>query len=130
MQGTSAVPSGDRTRQREIVAAFLAASRGGQFDRLLALLDPDVVLRADAATVRSGAEPEVLGASAVATTFSGRARAARLGLVDGAPGLLWAPGGQPRVVFTFQILDGRIAGIGMISDPVTLGELDLEILAD
>ena len=119
------VPGADRSRQREVVAAFLAASRNGHFDALLALLDPDVVLRADPAVVAAGASAEVVGASAVATTFSGRARAARPARVDGAAGAVWAPGGQPRVVFGFMIAHWKIVAIETIADPVRLSELDL-----
>jgi RNA polymerase sigma factor (sigma-70 family) len=127
VQGASAVP-GDRTRQREIVGAFLAASRGGDFEALLAVLDPDVVLRADPAAVRMGASAEVRGAAAVAGTFSGRAQAAQPALVNGVAGLVWAQGGQPRVVFDFKIADGKVAGIDMIADPEQLRRLDLAIL--
>jgi RNA polymerase sigma-70 factor (ECF subfamily) len=112
------------------VAAFLAASRNGEFDTLLALLDPAVVLRADDVTVQMGATPEVHGASAVAETFSGRARAAQPVLVDGQAGAMWAVDGRPRVVFEFKITDGMIARIEMISDPTILGRLDLELLSD
>jgi Sigma-70, region 4 len=119
VQGADTVPGADRSRQREVVAAFLAASRNGQFDALLALLDPDVVLRADSAVVAAGASAEVEGASAVATTFSGRARAA---------GAVWAPGGQPRVAFGFMIAHKKIVGIEMIADPMRLSELDLVFL--
>ena len=75
VQGAGAVPDADRARQREVVDAFLAASRAGDFDALLALLDPDVVLRADRTAVEFGADEEVIGSPAVAETFSGRARA-------------------------------------------------------
>ena len=127
VQGAKAVPDTDLARQREVVAAFLAASRNGEFDALVALLDPDVVLRADRAAVDAGAE-EARGALAVAGTFSGRARAAQLALIDGAAGLVWAPGGQPRVVFGFTVADGTIVGIEMLADPARLDELDLVIL--
>ena len=130
VQGAHASSGADRVRQREIVAAFLAAARNGQFDALLALLDPDVVLRADAATVQMGAEKLVLGASAVAETFSGRAQGARPALVDGEAGALWAVDGVPRVVLGFTISDGKIVGIDMISDPQTLRDLELEPLTD
>ncbi|HEV2780556.1 MAG TPA: sigma-70 family RNA polymerase sigma factor [Actinophytocola sp.] len=123
VQGAAPDPGADLARQREVVDAFLAASRGGDFDALLALLDPDAVLRADAVTVQMGAEAEVRGARAVAGTFSGRARAARPALIDGAAGLVWSVGGQPRVVFTFAVADGKITGIEMIADPEHLGEL-------
>jgi RNA polymerase sigma factor (sigma-70 family) len=106
----------DRNRQREIVDAFLAASRGGDFAGLLALLDPDVVLRSDTEAVAMGAVAEVRGASGVAETFSGRARAARPALVDGSPGLVWAQAGRPRMAFAFTIRDGRIVAIEMLAD--------------
>jgi RNA polymerase sigma factor (sigma-70 family) len=118
----------DVARHREVVSAFLAASRGGSFDALLAVLDPDVVLRADPATVLMGAPKEVAGARAVADTFAGRARGAKLALIDGAAGAVWSTGGQPRVVFGFTIAAGRIVSIEMISDPVRLAELELELL--
>src|SRR2546428_10357383 len=106
VQGAATVPDGDLTRQREVVDAFLAASRGGDFDALLALLDPDVVLRADREAVQMGASGEVRGAAAVARTFSGRARVAQPALVNGAAGAVWAQGGRPRVVFEFTITGG------------------------
>lgn len=118
----------DRARQRAVVDAFLAASRGGDFEELLALLDPDVVLRADAAAVQMGAASEVRGAAAVAETLSGRARAARPALVDGVAGLVWAVEGVPQVVFAFTIADGRISGIELIADPERLQRLDLVAL--
>jgi RNA polymerase sigma-70 factor (ECF subfamily) len=118
----------DATRQRAVVDAFLAASRGGDFQALLALLDPDVVLRADAAAVQVGAQAEVRGAAAVAETFSGRARVARPALMDGAVGLVWAPGGQPRVVFGITIVRGKIVEIELVADPERLRRLDLTIL--
>jgi RNA polymerase sigma-70 factor (ECF subfamily) len=124
----AAVPDADRTRQREIVDAFLAASRGGDFVALLALLDPDVVLRADAAAVHIGSPGEVRGATAVAGTFAGRARVAQRALVNGAVGLVWAPGGRPRVVFGFTITGGKIVAIDLMADPEHLRQLDLVVL--
>src|SRR5215212_4288010 len=103
VRGTESAPETDLDRQREVVEAFPAASREGNCDALLALLDERVVLKADDAAVRSGASREVRGAQQVAGTFSGRARAARFALVDGAPGAVWAPGGRPRVVFGFKV---------------------------
>ena len=127
VQGTAPVPDADPGRQREVVDAFLAASRGGDFDALLAVLDPDVVLRADPAAVRTGALREVRGATAVANTFSGRARAAQPALINGAVGLVWAPGGRPRVVFSVTMSRGKIVEIEMIADPERLRQLDLSI---
>src|SRR5215211_7267930 len=113
-------PDADLARQRAVVDAFLAASRQGNFEALVALLDPDVVLRADPAAVRTGAAAEVRGAAAVAGTFSGRAQTARPALVDGAPGAVWAPGGRPRVAFGFTVADGRILVIDLLADPERL----------
>jgi RNA polymerase sigma-70 factor (ECF subfamily) len=129
VQGAT-VPDTDVTRQREVVDAFLAASRNGDFDALLAVLDPDVVLRADQAAVQAGAKSEVHGAAAVADTFSGRARVAQPALVDGAVGLVWAVGGRPRVVFGITITGGKIVEIDLIADPERLRRLDLAVLDD
>ena len=101
----------DPVRRREIVEAFLAASRGGDLTALLALLDPDAVVRADAAAVQAGATKEVRGAAAVADTFSSRARFAQPALVNEAVGAVWAPGGRPRVVFAFTITRGNGARV-------------------
>src|SRR5260370_33640272 len=103
----------DLARHREVVDAFLAASRGGDFGALLALLDSDVVLRSDAAAVRSGSPELVHGAHDVAGVFVGRARVARLALVDGSVGAVWAPSGKPRVVFPFKISGGPIVEVGI-----------------
>jgi RNA polymerase sigma factor (sigma-70 family) len=128
VQGADAAPGADRARQRQVVDAFLAASRGGDFDALIALLDPDVVLRSDDAAVLVGASKEVRGATAVAETFSGRARVAQLALVDGSVGAVWAPGGKPRVVFAFTVTNGKIVEIHLLADPERLG--DVTILND
>jgi RNA polymerase sigma-70 factor (ECF subfamily) len=128
VQGAPTDSSADRDRHREVVDAFLAASRGGDFGALLALLDPEVVLRADPTAVVVGATKLVTGAQAVAKTFAGRARVARLALIDGAPGAVWAQGGKPRVVFAFTITGRKIVAIDLIADPDHVGRLDLEIL--
>lgn len=130
----------DLDRQREVVNAFLAASRGGDFDALLNVLDPDVVLRADNTAVQlavarraAGAPelaPEAHGADVVARTFSGRAAAAQPALVNGAAGLVWAPGGRPRTVFGFTIKGGKIVAIDLIADHERLRQLDVNILDD
>jgi RNA polymerase sigma factor (sigma-70 family) len=122
------VPDADLARQRAVVDAFLAASRRGDFDALLALLDSEVVLRADRAAIRLGASKEVRGAAAVAESLSGRARAARPALVGGSVGLVWAPGGRPRVAFEFTIEDAKIAQIALVADPDRLRELGLTVL--
>jgi ketosteroid isomerase-like protein len=130
VHGAATVPGADLARQRRVVDAFLAASRHGDFDALVALLDPDVVLRADSAAVQAGASTEIHGASAVAATFAGRARAARPALVNGAAGAVWASGGRPRVVFDFTMSDGKIVAIELFADPERLRQLDLAVLDD
>jgi RNA polymerase sigma-70 factor (ECF subfamily) len=120
----------DRGRQREVVSAFLAASRGGDFAGLLKLLDPDVVLRADPTAAAFGAALEVRGAGGVAEQFSGRAQAAQLALLDGSAGLVWAVAGEPKVVFDFTIVGGRITGIEMLANVGLLGEMAVEVLGE
>jgi RNA polymerase sigma-70 factor (ECF subfamily) len=129
VQGVDAAPDADRTHQRQVVEAFLAASRGGDFEALLVLLDPGVVLRADEAAVLVGATKEVRGAAAVADTFSGRARVAKPALVDGSVGAVWAPGGQPRLVFAFTIVGRKIVEIELLADPERLSRIALTILS-
>jgi RNA polymerase sigma factor (sigma-70 family) len=132
VQSDPAVPDASAATQREVVAAFLAASREGDFAGLLRLLDPHVVLRADPTVValgRSspyGTPAEVRGPDGVAKTFAGRARATRLTLVDGLAGLVWSLRGQPQVVFSFTVRGGRVVAIEMLGDPETLAALDLE----
>jgi RNA polymerase sigma factor (sigma-70 family) len=128
VQGTSTATDADRERKREVVDAFLAAARGGDFNALLAVLDPDVVVRADSAAIKLGAAAEIRGAAAVAERFVTRARAAQPAIVGGAPGVVWAPGGTPRVAFNFTVADGRIAGIDLIGDPEHIRQLDVVII--
>jgi RNA polymerase sigma factor (sigma-70 family) len=131
VQGAGTDPPADRARQRAVVDAFLAASRRGDFDALLALLDPDVVLRADEAAVRTGGvAAEVRGAAAVAETFAGRARAAQPALIEGVVGLVWAPAGKPRAVFDLTIAGGTIVAIDLILDPEEVETLEVVLLDD
>jgi RNA polymerase sigma-70 factor (ECF subfamily) len=130
VQGASAAPDADRTRQRVLIDAFLAASREGNFEALLVLLDPDVVVRADAVAAAAGAPAEVRGALAVGELFKGRARVALPAMVDGVAGAVWAPGGQPRVVFSFTASGGKIVAIDLIADPSRLGQLRIEVIRD
>lgn len=129
VRGAADASDAARSRNREIVAAFLAASRAGDFSGLLALLDPNAVYVADPVTVQMGSAAEIRGAGAVAATFAGRAEAARLALVDGVPAAVWAQGGQPKVVFNFTISDGRITGIALVADPARLRDLDIVFLS-
>ena len=96
---------------------------------LLALLDPDAMLVADPAAVQMGAAAEVRGADAVGATVAGWAKGARLALADGVPAAVWAPGGRPKVVFTFTISDGKITGIALDGDPDRIRERDIVFLS-
>jgi RNA polymerase sigma-70 factor (ECF subfamily) len=125
--GRSSVPDADLARRRRIVDAFLAASRHGDFEGLLAVLDPDVVFRADAAAVRLGALAEIRGATAVAETFKGRAQGAKPALVDGALALAVIMGGQLRIVLRLGFNADRIALVEAIADTEQLKRVDLEI---
>ena len=139
VRGIAPAPAADVGGQRAVVDAFLAAARGGDFDALLAVLDPEVVLRADGVAVKAAAarrgsgapplSPEVRGAAAVAETFSGRAGAAQPARIDGAAGAVWAPGGEPRAAFRFEVAHGRVVAIELVADPARLRQLDLEVLA-
>jgi len=127
--GAAIVPNPDLTRQREVVDAFLAAARGGDFDALLAVLDPDVVLRSDRAATASGAPREIRGAATVARRATvGGARAARPALVNGAVGVIVAPRGRLLMVLIFTIEQGKIVEIDAVSDPGRLRQLDLAVL--
>lgn len=119
VQGSGPAPDTDPARQRAVVDAFLATSRNGDFDALVALLDPGVVLQADSAAVRMGSPEEVRGAPAVAGVFSGRALAAQPALIDGAVGVVWAVGGRPKVAWDLTIRDGRIVHIDVLAAPDT-----------
>ncbi|NDU71839.1 sigma-70 family RNA polymerase sigma factor [Actinomadura sp. DSM 109109] len=124
-------PGRDLARQRVVVEAFLAATRSGDFDALVGLLHPEVVLHADRAVIPtpepvtiSGAEPVARGAMAAVP----RARFTGAALVDGAVGLAMAPGGRLRVVLTFTVEDGLITAIDVIAEPGRLDRLDLGVL--
>jgi RNA polymerase sigma factor (sigma-70 family) len=113
------------SRRRDVVAAFLAASREGDFEALLAMLDPDIVLRADVAAAAMGVDSEVTGAPAVAGMFSGRAKALRPALIDGGPGLVWTLRGETRVVFAFTFTGGTITAIEQIADPERIARFEV-----
>jgi RNA polymerase sigma-70 factor (ECF subfamily) len=124
----------DLARQREVATAFLAAARGGDLSVLVALLDADVTLTADAAAVPSGRPAVLHGAEMVATgavAAAARAEESRLALVDGAVGILFAPAGHLRIVLTLTVSDARrITGIDVIADPGRLRRLRLALLPD
>jgi RNA polymerase sigma-70 factor (ECF subfamily) len=116
------------SRRREVVEAFMAASREGNFAGLIRLLDPDVVLISDDYSARRGSPKEVVGPDAVAKVFAGRAQGAQLAMVDGAPAMVWAPGGKPKGVFSFEIAGGRIDEIEVVSDPARLAGMKVELV--
>src|SRR3954468_10572695 len=130
VQGADTAVDADISRQREVVDAFLAAARGGNFDALLAILDPDVVVRTDPAALRPGMQAEVRGAAAVAKRAAvGGARAARPVLVNGSVGVVVAPRGRLMMVLQFTIVDGKIKAIDAIADRDRIGALTLATLA-
>ncbi len=131
VKGGAAAGRADLPRRRKVVEAFLAASRGGDFEALLALLDPDVVLRADRFAGPTPAPIVLRGVESVrrgAVLASERARASELALVDGAPGLLMVREGQPAVVLAFRVEGDRITGIDVIADPERLAAVELAVL--
>ena len=114
----------ERRRHAELVDAFLAAARHGDFEALLALLDPDVVLRADERAVAMGAPREARGAELVGG-FVRRARGATPALLDGLPAAAWVHGGELRVVFRFTTRAEHITAIELLADPDRIEALDL-----
>ncbi len=121
--------------QRQVAQAFMTASRDGNLEAVLAVLDPDVVLRADPVAVKAAAANEakgaprlvreLRGAADVARVFLGSAQAARPALVDGTPGAAWAPGGRPRAIWAFKVEQGRILEVQFIADPKTIARLEV-----
>ena len=131
VRGAAPVPDADLARQRQVVDAFLAAARDGDFDALVAVLDPDVVLRVDRGAGRPGASREVRGAAAVAgqaLTFAQLAALARPALVNGAAGFVVSQRGRPVSVAGFTVTHGKIAEIDLLADPARLRQLDLTVL--
>jgi RNA polymerase sigma factor (sigma-70 family) len=128
LRGATAPAASDPARQREVADAFLAASRGDDFEGLLAVLHPAVVLRADAGTGPLGPSRLISGAPDVvaqARRFARLARFARPVLVNGTPGFLIAHSGQPMALIGFAIRDGKITEIDILADPERLSRLDL-----
>ncbi len=121
-------PTSDPQRQREVVDAFLAAAKTGDFEMLLSLLSPDPELVADAAAVAMGAPARLVGPNDVASRFSGGAKAARVALLDGLAGLVWAQGGTVKVAFDFTLKADKVSRIEMIADGDVLGEIDIDFV--
>jgi RNA polymerase sigma factor (sigma-70 family) len=132
-QGAALESDADLTRQRAVVEAFLAAARAGDFAALLALLDPEVVLRADHVAVSVGAAGvprEARGAAGVARHFVGRAQGARPALVDGAVGAVVARGTRLFLALSLTIRNGKIVEIDVVADPAHLRQVRLSVLDD
>jgi RNA polymerase sigma factor (sigma-70 family) len=133
VQGEAPAPDPDLGRQREVVDAFFAAAREGDFEALVTVLDPDVVLRSDGGAARPAATHVVHGAEAVARramTFARLSPFVRPALVNGAAGVVVAPRGRPFSVMAFAVRNGRIVAIDGLADPERLKELDLTVLDD
>jgi RNA polymerase sigma factor (sigma-70 family) len=134
VRGAETASHADDIRSREVVTAFLSASREGSFETLLTLLDPDVVLRADRVAVSRGVAGEIRGAAAVARLLTGRTRLgtrfARPVLVDGMVGLVVAPRGRLVLLLRFTISRGKIVEIEAVADPARLRQLHLAVLDD
>jgi RNA polymerase sigma-70 factor (ECF subfamily) len=131
IQGAETVRNPDLTSQRQVVDAFLAAARGGNFEALLAVLDPEAVLRSDPAALPPGAPTEIRGAAAIANRAAkGSARAAQPALVNGEVGVIIAPRGRLLMVLRFTITNGKIIEIEAVADPGRLRHLDLAVLND
>ena len=129
VRGAEAPALPDAARQREMVDAFLAAARAGEFERLVAMLDPEVVFHADSAAMRGGPERTVRGAAAVAKLYAGRAQGARSALLDGAPGVVVAPLGRLMLVIRVTTAGGRITRLDAVADPQALAALELAAFA-
>ena len=128
----------DLPSQREVAQAFMIASRDGDLQAVLAVLDPDVVLRVDPVAVRAAAAreakgaphlvPETRGAANVARVLLGTARAAQPALIDGTPGAAWAPGGRAHAIWAFKVERGRIVELQVIADPKKIAQLEVLVL--
>ena len=131
-------PGSDLNRQRRVVDAFLAASRDGNFDALLELLDPDVELRADEVTVAGSIANQdkgapllsarMTGARTVATAFSGKARGALPALIDGNVGAVWMYRGEVMGLFVFTVEDDRVVGLELVNDQERVRAAEVEVL--
>jgi RNA polymerase sigma factor (sigma-70 family) len=131
VRGAAPAPDGDLTAQREVVEAFLAAAREGDFAALVAVLDPHVVLRVDRGDVPAGVPSEIRGAATVARqslTYSRLGLSYRPALINGAAGVISLRDGEPFAVMGISVRSGRIVGIDILADPARLRELDLSVL--
>lgn len=134
----ASIPNKDVARQQEVVAAFMQASRQGDFEALIRLLHPDVVLRADETAIKvstankaRGAPQfaaEIIGAKSVADTLNGSAQGAQLSLVNGLAGATWGMNGKTVVAFCFAVEDGKITAIDIVMDKQAIDNLDIQLI--
>jgi RNA polymerase sigma-70 factor (ECF subfamily) len=130
VRGASIAADADLRRRREVVEAFLAASREGDFVKLVSLLDPDVVLRIEDVTQQPSIRHEIRGVDVLlerAQNFARAARFCRVALLDGNPGLVMAPGGRLTRALLFSFAGDRVTSIDVIADPARLRELDVSV---
>ncbi len=133
VRGERTAPDADLDRQREVVDAFLAAARDGDFEALVAVLDPDVVVRADQGALPAGALREIRGAAAVARAAVGYASLGMLtqpALINGVAGLVSTRDGQPISVGAFTVRSGQVVALDILADPARLRALDLTVFGD
>lgn len=128
VQGTPQVPSVDLVKHRTLIEAFFRAARQGDFETLVRMLHPDVVLEPDQVALSMGSVPKMRGAREVAEILSGGARGTRLVLVDGLAAMAWAPGGRIRSVIQFTVTDQRITSITVTADAERIADLDIVAL--
>ncbi len=126
VRGTDKLPDAELSENRRVIEAFLAAARAGDFDGLVAVLDPDVVVDGDAAALRMGGGLR-RGADVVARAFVGRAQAARVALVDGAVGIVVALNGKPRIVIDVTVRNGRIAAMDAVAEPEDVSRIEFTV---
>lgn len=131
VQGTTSVPEADLKQQREVVSAFLTALRAGDFDGLVAVLDPDVVVHTDGAAGRPGKPMVIHGAETWARgaiAFSRMARFVQVALVNGSVGLILAPGGRLRNALIFRVENGKIKEAEVVNDPGRLSQFEFGVV--
>ncbi|MER5322904.1 RNA polymerase sigma factor SigJ [Streptosporangium roseum] len=131
VRGQAPAPDPDLSRQRDVVNAFFAAARDGDFDALVAVLDPDVVLRSDGGVARARHTVVITGARTVAgqaLTFGRFSPFARPALINGAAGVVVAAHGRPLSIMAFTVTGGRVVAIDVLADPERLHRLDLAVL--
>lgn len=130
VRGSSTVPAAELTRQRQVVHAFLAAARAGDFDALLTVLDPEVEFRADRTAISAGESSELYGAASVARQFLGRAQSACPALVNGVVGIVVTRHSRLFGVLNLTVIDNKIVKIEAVADPIHLSQLRLSLLDD